>query len=272
MGCDGTNGTAPSGTTDETAGVDSETETTVPPCERLFGAPSEQTGLDDAHCSPVCSCDGDEFSPPPYSEDEIEKMRTMVLSNPPEVPTEDPYLSPDAAQAPSDAVCAVLLDPEAPTAYLLESFDTQSAAEAEGAMVTHTGACGLCSSLTDLAVYIEIPDLTEPVRTCGIKGVLQGEQVNMDCLTALGFTLPCARIWYYNTQNTRTRCGDICTELLAAPYHAPDGALNECLQCDEDNSGPVFKSVAGRTRRNSGIPSGICRPCDTLARIVHDYR
>ena len=40
----------------------------------------------------------------------------------------------------------------------------------------------------------------------------------------------------------------------------PDGSLNDCLQCDEDVSGPNFKFFSGRTRRNSGIPSAIMRP------------
>ena len=55
------------------------------------------------------------------------------------------------------------------------------------------------------------------------------------------------------------------------PHHLPDGALNPCIQCDEELSGPTFKAVSGRTRRNSGLPSGLCRPCDTVSRVEHDY-
>ena len=36
-------------------------------------------------------------------------------------------------------------------------------------------------------------------------------------------------------------------------------------------SGPVFKAYSGRTRRNSGIPSGICRYCDGVVPVSHDY-
>jgi hypothetical protein len=43
------------------------------------------------------------------------------------------------------------------------------------------------------------------------------------------------------------------------------------LQCDEDRSGAVFKAIAGRTRRNSGLPSAICRPCSTVTPLVHVY-
>ena len=48
-------------------------------------------------------------------------------------------------------------------------------------------------------------------------------------------------------------------------------SLNKCLQCDEDKSGPVFKSVAGRARRNSGLTSAINRNVDVFAYINHDY-
>jgi hypothetical protein len=30
--------------------------------------------------------------------------------------------------------------------------------------------------------------------------------------------------------------------------------------------------VAGRTRRNSGLPSSICRPCNTIAHLTHQYK
>jgi len=55
------------------------------------------------------------------------------------------------------------------------------------------------------------------------------------------------------------------------PYHLPDGRLNDCLLCDEVQSGPVFKAVAGRTRRNSGLPNALCRPCSEVRPLVHAY-
>jgi hypothetical protein len=91
-------------------------------------------------------------------------------------------------------------------------------------------------------------------------------------MTAMGwFTDACAQIWYYNTVNTRTLCLSVCASLLSAPYHLPAGEINACLQCDEDNSGPIFKAIAGRTRRNSGLPSGICRPCESVFPVSHVY-
>jgi hypothetical protein len=57
------------------------------------------------------------------------------------------------------AVCA-LMYPAAPeggascAAYELRSFPSRGQAEAHGGAVTHGGACGLCSTAADLAVYL----------------------------------------------------------------------------------------------------------------------
>ncbi len=243
---------------------------TLPPCERLFGAPSEETGLGEGACRPVCEC-GRRFEPPEYTADDIEGLLAWTLLNPPAPLTADPYAEPPPETVDEGAVCGFLsADPDA-REYRLETFAAESDALAAGASVTHHGACGLCSSLADLAVYMTYNDMTTPVRNCGLEGVLRGEAANLRCLTALGFGEACAGIWYYNTLNTRTECLDLCAAALADPYHLPDGAINACLACDETYSGPVFKAVAGRTRRNSGLPTAICRPCDTVAPIVHAY-
>ena len=70
-------------------------------------------------------------------------------------------------------------------------------------------------------------------------------------------------------RHTRSKCLSACLLYLDDPYNLADGRLNPCIQCDEDESGPVFKDVAGRTRRNSGIPNAICRPCAEVQPLVH---
>jgi hypothetical protein len=140
--------------------------------------------------------------------------------------------------------------------------------------VTHFGQCGVCSTLGNLAVYIRNNDLTAPVRACGLQGGVDGGtafDADVACLEQLGFDLPCAQAWAYDTQHTRDVCLSICLPALADPYNLPDGGLNPCIQCDETESGPVFKSVAGRTRRNSGLPNAICRPCSEVRPLVHAY-
>ena len=67
---------------------------------------------------------------------------------------------------------------------------------------------------------------------------------------------------------------DICfnvtfIQMLPNNGDPPQCALNECIHCDEDRSGPVFAAVAGRTRRASGLLSFILRPCAQLTILDH---
>ena len=235
-------------------------------CVALFGRPNEQTGLTDEQCNPACPClDG--WVAPTYDEEAIAALEALTLQDPPEPLDDDPYAN-EPPGLPPELVCGVLVAGEA---YSLQTYDDQAAAVADGAIVTHFGPCGRCSPLSDLAVYMRQGDLTGPVRECGVLGLTQGDDANLQCLLDLGFSLPCAQIWLYNTINTRDACLDECLDALDEPYHLPDGSLNPCLACDEQQSGAVFKAVAGRTRRNTGLASAICRPCDQVHQLVHVY-
>jgi hypothetical protein len=236
-------------------------------CEVLYGNPVEQTGLTTQECRPECAACGDAHAPE-FSADDLRRFREANLSDPPDELTGDPYESDPPTRRPG-AVCGLQF--EDPQTYRLDTYDSAEAATAAGAAITHFGECGLCSSLQDLATYVEHEDLTDPVRECGLTGIRDGEEANIACLTDLGFSLPCAQIWYYNTLNTRNECLELCLPAINEPYHQEDGSLHPCLQCDEDRSGPVFKAIAGRTRRNSGLPSAICRPCSTVSYVAHEY-
>jgi hypothetical protein len=170
---------------------------------------------------------------------------------------------------PPGTVCGVRFEPDG-TRYRLGTFPGEAAARAAGFAVTHVGACGTCSTLQDLAVYLERPDLTAPVRRCGIHPTAAG---GLACLERLGFSRACARTWWFNAKHTEHACFAVC--VLAwiehRPPTTPEGRLDPCLQCDEDRSGPVFKATAGRTRRDSGIRSSIPRPDEEVAHVVHDY-
>jgi hypothetical protein len=254
------------------AGADTETETDADgPCDLLFGAPNENTGLTAAQCVPWCACADLVFDPPEYSESEIAAIAALALEEPfPEL-AEDPYAHPELHEPIPGAWCGALLDPESPGSYRLETYANRGELEAAGAKATHEDACGVCSPFVNLAVYMRIPDLTQPVRECALAGLTSGEAAHLECLQALGFDLPCAQIWYYNTKNTQAACFDVCMAALDDPYHEADGGLNECMACDEASSGEVFKAVAGRTRRNTGLPTTMCRPCAEVVPVVHDY-
>lgn len=236
-------------------------------CSALYGRPNDNTGLSADQCGPACPCQGG-WQAPDYTSADIDALDALTLITTFEPLSADPYATPEDFPLDESSVCAVVVEG---TEYSLQTFADDAAAEAAGAQVTHDGACGLCSPLQDLAVYMREGDLTEPVRACGLMGLSGGEEAQLECLRELGFTEPCAQIWGYNTTHTRTMCLQVCLDLLDAPYHEPDGSLNACLQCDEDLSGPVFKAVAGRTRRNTGLASALCRPCEEVRRVVHRY-
>jgi hypothetical protein len=47
----------------------------------------------------------------------------------------------------------------------------------------------------------------------------------------------------------------------------PTCYLATCIQCDEDLAGPNFQKFSGRTRRNSGLLSGIARNCSSISPV-----
>ena len=155
--------------------------------------------------------------------------------------------------------------------YRLQNFETEVKAVMANFTVTHKGHCASCSSIQDLGVYIR-QNLTDATRACAIKGLLS-KKWEMNCLRDLGFSEECIQIWFYNILNTRQHCFATClwSKIKNEPFNKADGSLNNCLQCDEDKSGPNFKYFSGRTRRNSGIPSAINRPDTEEYHMEHCY-
>jgi hypothetical protein len=100
--------------------------------------------------------------------------------------------------------------------YSLHDFTLDQAAQSNvttggNTYMTHNFTCGACSSLADLDVYLEKPDLTTPVKSCTIKGTLKPwlteeeyrKQVSECIEENLGFSEMCSTVWVYNTQNTK---------------------------------------------------------------------
>lgn len=261
--------------TDSSVPTADDAESDASSCAILFGNPNTATGLGPDQCRPECACGGSVFAPPGYSAAFIQSLVTAWELAAPYPPfTSDPYASPAPPADPAGTVCAVLAEGDAgqvPRPYALVTYPTEDAAHDAGAAVTHFGHCGVCSTLANLAVYMQQNDLTAPVRACGLATSTDGGNPDVTCLEQLGFDLPCAQAWAFDTENTRSVCLGVCLANVSAPYNVDGGALNPCLQCDEDQSGPVFQAVAGRTRRNSGLPNAICRPCSQVQPLVHDY-
>lgn len=228
--------------------------------EPLFGRPVAQTGLASEQCRPSCACES--FASRDWTAAQLAALSAWTLDAAFAEVTQDPYAAPTPSRPPGS--CRMVVVDPSTHRYRLETG-------VDAGILTHHGACGVCSTLADLRVYAADPDLGAPVRQCGLDTFAAGFEANVTCLQNLGFTRPCAQIWAWNTANTRAKCLDPCVRFGGSNYHLSDGGLNECLACDETKSGPVFKAVAGRTRRNTGIASAICRPCSESAPVAHDY-
>lgn len=188
----------------------------------------------------------------------------------------NPYDDPSNPPPSADVYCAMqwtnTTDPTTGLRrYRLKNFDTEAAAKSANFSITHKGHCGSCSTLQDLGVYIR-QNLTDSTRRCGMEGIVSTEW-QQECLRKIGFSEQCITIWAYNILNTRSKCFWVCmwSNVTKEPFNKPDGSLNDCLQCDEDKSGPNFKYFSGRTRRNSGIPSAIKRPDSQRYYMEHCY-
>lgn len=248
------------------AACDNDESIALPSCEdTMFGLPAELTGLDTSVCKPYCLCKN--FWSKDFTTEQLTSLRAWQLSQPFAELIGNPYetIVPDTGSM----VCAMIVEDLTNKIYRLESFSDETAAVQAGGILTHHDACGLCSTLTDFAVYAEDRDVGTAVRNCLLNNFLAPFDTVVACLQTIGFTKPCAQIWAYNGRHTQANCLNVC--LADTLYHQLDGSLSACLQCDEDISGPIFKAVAGRTRRNTGLASSICRPCEEVQPVAHDY-
>lgn len=134
--------------------------------DTLFGQPDAYTGLDAGACAPTCAdCGGSPWTQPVYTDADFDAWRAWTLLDPPAPPATDPYATSTGTtstgatnDAGPETVCAFV--PASGTTYRLHTYDTTADARRDGATPTHYGACGLCSSLADLAVYASQPELT----------------------------------------------------------------------------------------------------------------
>lgn len=207
----------------------------------------------------------------------IPTLRGFELTNSPSL-TCDPYTD-ESCAPPSreeDGVCVVeITPPSSPSntcpdgyTYTLKTYEeTVEEAQNAGRYVTHSNPCGVCSTLQDLAAYVEQgAQLRSSAQRCGMEGFL-GKHTGTKCFMELGFTEACASMWYYNTLNTRRKCRWKCWAFYLFnkdPNTGPQCELASCLECDETESGPLFDIFAGRTRRNSGLLSNIVRTCSEM--------
>jgi len=265
-----------------------------------------QDGLplcNDCHCTPGWDEDPATFEcptdpPPPWKYDAstIDELHSHEANNPLLLHC-NPYDDEMCDTVPSlqrgdDTVCGLVYDYELPETedaaaaavaaatqqegcplsnYTIKTFRDEDEARTAKAVVTHLGHCGVCSTTKDLAAYMTHIDMVAEGRRCTNRALLSREW-GRRCYEDLGFTTPCATIWAHNSINTATICRATCVRHLFSPANGPEPEckLNDCLHCDEIESGPNFQLFAGRTRRNSGLRTPIMRQCHGFAGIQHE--
>jgi len=212
-----------------------------------------------------------------YTASEIEAFTAKRMINPAYTLDCNPYhgsncnTSPELEVDTEGAVCAFKYSNSSTCdEYTMKTYSSETKATEDGAYVTHTHACGLCSTAQDLAVYLKIPDMTKAGKKCAEEALIS-EEWGLSCYKDLGYSDACATIWNYDGMYDSEKCKWTCIKNLFADNNGPppECALNPCLQCDEDEAGPIFQQFARRTRRRSGITSAIIRGCDEFAQITH---
>lgn len=234
-----------------------------------------------------CFCIPEEGESCPYDrlprtdfEQIIPTLRSLIHDNPMELKC-DPYMDENCELEPpivshnikGGGVCVVdykyHTNETCPHSYKLQTFDgSVDEAQELGLIVTHAGPCAACSSLQDLAVYMEQgADLRSSSSSCGLRGQFS-EADGLSCFKELGFSDACASIWHANTKHTARKCSRHCIPFVISGRgpnkDEPGCPMETCIECDEVHSGPNFKRFSGRTRRNSGLRSNIARPCSEM--------
>lgn len=94
----------------------------------------------------------------------------------------------------------------------LRTVPSLADATAEGQYITHTGACGTCSSLQDLAIMIEYPELSYKAQQCFFfSTAVKNVEKAVTCFEEIGFTRSCAQTLSYHQRRIVERdCGYQC--------------------------------------------------------------
>jgi hypothetical protein len=149
---------------------------------------------------------------------------------------------------------------------MLQTYSSRQEAQANGRFVTHTRHCGGCSHCKIWPPTLKILIQSAKVHFARNKAFLTRRKPKNvieawdSPRVVLRFGQPILGIQVKNAYIKECFFGKESNN-NGGP---PDCKINECLQCDEDKSGPLFKQFTGRTRRRSGLLSSIDRSCDSI--------
>ncbi len=146
------------------------------------------------------------------------------------------------------------------------NYSSQAEADVANASISNCGACGECSTLQDMSIYLHTRNnLTDAATACAVQALTGGRQAVSDCFQQrVGFTPGCNECWVDNVLCTQRHCVFTCllSIISGEPKNVPEGQINNCLECDEKMCGPAFTWCAGANRRRCGIRSDITRDND----------
>eukprot|EP00536_Pseudo-nitzschia_multiseries_P009443 jgi/Psemu1/23191/gm1.23191_g len=238
-------------------------------------------------CEDNCHCfgsGGDCPSFPAATETMIADFRSLTLENPMSV-TCDPFMSTTTSSCvpaleEGEACVVELLSGDAAAAatcpsgqsYRLKTVPSLDEAIATNQYITHLGACGTCSSLQDLALMVEYPNLPYKAQQCFFRSsALKKMDAAIQCYEELGFTTQCsATLSYYQKKIIDRDCGYQCA---AWAYDGDLGRpsctdVSGCAACvDGFGISDRLELVSGRTFSNSGYPSQKARQCFEIAPV-----
>ena len=156
--------------------------------------------------------------------------------------------------------------------YSLVTFATEDEVPSTG-VITHQGACGVCSSAQDLATRMKTVDtFRQDIAACQTQGGQNFTELQT-CIEEVGFTSHCANLWAHFAATEPEVCADKCQGIdFDAPFNGPPPGcdLPECFQCTAVFIGDDLEQLAGRTMPNSGIVENVARPCTSFYPVVHD--
>lgn len=235
-------------------------------------------------CESGCHCFGSEGDCPSYptiTDNMLPTYRELVHENPMAVNC-DPFQA-SACVSTLEAGEACVVDLIAPSdtseatcpsgySYQLRTVASLEDAISSGQFITHTGACGACSSLQDLAIMIEYPSIPYKAQQCFFRSTaLKYIDTAITCYEEIGFTQTCASALAYHQRSiVNQNCGYQCA---AWGYDGDLGqpSCNDVSGCGAcvDGTGITarLELVAGRTFANSGYPSQKARQCAEIASV-----
>lgn len=233
------------------------------------------------------SIDGGECYP--FTDLDIDKGKIVAAAN--------PQCEFTAMSELANAVCAYTYAVESVNdgescegrAYSMNTFESSAAAESTGAVVIHSGACGVCSNAKDVGNLISTAlTLEDASKVCGSEWYLatvlssngntlkKDYQELIECFeTRVGFQNQCAQLWAHSTVASVETCKEQCVESKSiqqgAPLNgeAPECKLDACIACNDEKQRNQFDKLAGATNYRIGLTSGIARPCDEYYPVVH---